>query len=81
MDIQKTITELVGKISGDSSLLNKFKGDALGTVKSLLGDASLDAGALNSIVEGVKAKLNLEGAAKEATGFFAKIKAFFCKKK
>ena len=81
MDIQKTISELVGKISGDSSLLNKFKSNPMETVKSLLGNVDLDSGALKSIVDGIKAKLNLDDAAKQATGFFAKIKAFFSKKK
>ncbi|MBQ3669255.1 MAG: hypothetical protein II920_08520 [Clostridia bacterium] len=81
MDIQKTITDLVSKISGDSSLLNKFKSNPLDTVKSLLGNIDLDSGALKSIVDGIKAKLNLEDTAKQATGFIAKIKAFFSKKK
>ena len=79
MDIQKIITDLVGKISGDKSLLSKFKSNPLDTVKSLLGDINLDSGALKSVVDGVKAKLNLDGAAKEATGFLGKIKACFAK--
>ncbi len=80
MDIQKTITDLVKKIGGDNNLLGKFKSDPIGTVKSLLGNIDLDSGALKSIVDGVKAKLNLDGAAKEATGFLAKLKKLFCKK-
>ena len=79
MDIQKTITDLVAKISGDSGLLNKFKSDPAGVVKSLLGNIDIDSGALKSIIDGVKAKLNLDDVAKEATGFLAKIKSFCAK--
>lgn len=80
MDIQKTITDLVAKISGDKNLLSKFKSDPTGAVKSLLGNVDLDSGALKSIVDGVKAKLNLDDVSKEATGFLAKIKKLFGKK-
>ena len=79
MDIQKTITDLVAKISGNSGLLNKFKSDPAGVVKDLLGNIDIDSGALKSIIDGVKAKLNLDDAAKEATGFLAKIKSLCAK--
>ena len=79
MDIQKTITDLIAKITGDKNLLNKFKADPTSAVKSLLGNVDLSSGDLKSIVDGVTAKLNLEGAAKEATGFLGKIKALCAK--
>ncbi len=71
MDIQKTISDLAAKIGADSSLLKKFKGDPIATVKSLLGGVSLDDGALKSIVDGLKAKLKIDDVSKEATGFLA----------
>ncbi len=80
MDIQKTITDLVAKISGDKNLINKFKSDPASVVKSLLGNIDLDSGALKSIIDGVKAKLNIDDVAKEATGFLAKLKKLFCRK-
>ena len=75
MDIKAKIEELVAKIGGDSALTSKFKSDPAGTVKSLIGDKLPD-GALEKIVDGVKAKLNLGSAG----GFLAKIKGLFKKK-
>lgn len=79
MDIQKIISDLVAKITGDKNLLSKFKSDPISLVKSLIGDVNLDEGALKSVVDGVKAKINVDDVAKEATGFLGKIKAFCAK--
>lgn len=75
MDIKAKVEELVSKIGGDSALTSKFKKDPAGTVKSLVGDKLPD-GALEKIVEGVKAKLNLGSAG----GILDKIKGLFKKK-
>ncbi len=61
MDIKETITSLVQKITGDGDLLSKFKGNPLETVKNLVGD-KFSADQLSAIVEGIKAKINLDSA-------------------
>ncbi len=82
MDIQKIIGELLEKFNIDTSLIEKFKKDPIATVKSLLGGIDLggltpDENQLGAIVEGLKAKLNIEDIAKSAPGIIEKIKGFF----
>ncbi|MBR6028097.1 MAG: hypothetical protein IKP40_03330 [Clostridia bacterium] len=79
MDIQKLITEVLGKLNNSQDLVAKFKKDPVGTVKSLLSSLDLDMDTIKKIVEGVSAKLGVEDVAKEATGFLAKLKKFFGK--
>lgn len=79
MDIQKLITEVLGKLNGSGDLLAKFQKDPVGTVKGLLSSLNLDMDAIKAIVDGVTAKLGVEGAAKQATGFLAKLKKLFGK--
>lgn len=76
MDIKEIISDVVGKISGNKNLIKKFKKDPLGTVKSLIGTIDLPDGALNTIVDAVKAKINL----KDAGNLLGKIKDLFGKK-
>ena len=65
-DIKGKIEELVKKISGDKSLLEKFTKDPIGAIKGLLGDVGLPADLptdqLEGLVSGVQAKLNLDEA-------------------
>ncbi len=70
--IQEKAEELVKKISSDSSLLEKFKGNPMDTVKSLIKEKLSD-NILEKIVEIVKGKLNLD----QAQGIFSKIKGIF----
>ena len=79
MDIQKLISDVLAKLNVDASLVEQFKKDPIGTVKKLLSSINLDEAQLKAIVEGVSAKLNLDDAAKQATGFLAKLKKFFGK--
>ncbi len=72
MEIGDTVKSTVAKITGDKTLLAKFKKNPTDTVKSVVGDkVSMDV--VNKIVEGVKAKIGGEG-------ILAKIKAIFKKK-
>ena len=82
MDIQKIISDLVAKLTGNKDLIAKFTADPLGAIKELLG-IDLDPSKLGEVVEAVKAKLGGASGdiAKEATGFFAKLKSFFGLKK
>ena len=72
MDIKAKITELVEKLTKDAGLKEKFLSDPAGQVKSLLGKDVPD-DAVGKIVEGVKAKLNLDSA----KGVVDKIKNLF----
>ena len=59
MDIKKKIEELVEKIKGDKDLLAKFQKDPITTVEGLLG-IDLPNDQVEKIVEGIKAKINLD---------------------
>ena len=72
-DIKARIEELVKKIGGDGDLLEKFKADPMGAVKSLLGGIDLPKDQLENIVAAVKAKLNLD----QAGGILGKLGGLF----
>ena len=78
MDIQKIISDLVSKLTGNKDLIAKFTSDPLKAIKDLLG-IDLDPSMLDDVVKGVTGQLG-GSAAKEAGGFLAKIKALFGKK-
>ncbi len=59
MDIKGKITELVDKIKGDDGLAEKFKSNPTETVKDLIG-IDLPTDQLESIVDGIKAKVSLD---------------------
>ena len=78
MDIQKIISDLVAKLTGNKDLIGKFTADPISAVKDLLGiDIGKDQ--VSEIVKGVTSQLgDLSGdIGKEATGFLAKLKKFF----
>jgi hypothetical protein len=72
--IKEIIENIVKKIKGDPSSLKNFKDDPEKTVESLAG-VDIPDGALDKIVDGVKAKL----AADDAGGVVDKIKGLFNK--
>ena len=80
MDIQKIISDLVAKLTGNKDLIAKFTKNPLDVVKELLG-IDLDASQLSEVVKGVTGQLgDITGdAAKEAGGFLSKILRFFKK--
>ena len=80
MDIQKIISDLVAKLTGNKDLIAKFTSDPLGSIKSLLG-IDLDPAKISEVVKGVTSQLgDLTGdAAKEASGILGKIKNLFGK--
>lgn len=64
MDIKEQIEKLVGSITKDNGLKDKFLKDPVATVKELVGD-KVPADAIDNIVTGVTAKLTgdqLKGA-------------------
>jgi len=59
MDIKKKIEEVVETLSKDPKLLENFKKDPKEAVKKVLG-VVLTEDVLEAIVEGVKAKINMD---------------------
>ena len=80
MDIQKIISDLVAKLTGNKDLIAKFTANPLEAIKSLLGgNINLDSTQLDEVVKGVTSKLGdaVGDAAKDGGGFLAKLKGFF----
>lgn len=59
MDIKEKIEELVKKITSDKNLLKKFEKDPIKVVEDLIG-IDLPDDMIEKVVEGVKAKINLD---------------------
>ena len=71
LDIKAKITELVDKIQKDPKMLESFEKEPVKTVEGLVG-VDLPDDQINPIVDGVKAKLNLDKAAGLLGGLFKK---------
>ena len=80
MDIQKIISDLVAKLTGNKDLIAKFTSNPLAAIKDLLG-IDLDPGMLSDVVKGVTSQLgDISGdAVKEAGGILSKLKSLFGK--
>ena len=78
MDIQKIISDLVGKLTGNADLIAKFKSDPLSLIKDLLG-IDLDPSRLAEVVKGVTEALGGD-AAEKAGGIIGTLKGLFGKK-
>jgi len=80
MDIQKIISDVVAKLTGNKDLIAKFTSNPLETIKELLG-IDLDPSQLGDVVKGVTGQLgDMTGdVAKEAGGFVSKIIGLFKK--
>ena len=80
MDIQKIVSKLVGKLTGDTNLIKKFTADPAAIIKDLLG-IDVDANQVKEIVAGVTKALgnNAGDVLKEGKGLLAKIKSLFGK--
>lgn len=59
MDIKAKIEEIVNKLKSDKNLMNKFSTNPVGVVEELIG-IDLPDDQINGVVEGIKAKLNLD---------------------
>ena len=81
MDIQKIVSDLVSKLTGNKDLIAKFTADPLKAVKDLLG-IDLDTSQLGDVVKGVTGQLgDITGdAAKQAGGILSKLKSLFGRK-
>ncbi|MEF9853999.1 MAG: hypothetical protein RSB36_00745 [Hydrogenoanaerobacterium sp.] len=72
MEIKDKIEEIIEKIKNDKTLAEDFKKDPVKTVEGLLG-VDLPDEAVKGIIEGVKAKINLDSA----ENIFGSIKNMF----
>ena len=59
MDIKAKIEEIVEKLKSDKDLLNKFDTNPVGLLEELIG-VDLPDDQLNSLIDGIKAKLNMD---------------------
>lgn len=73
MDIKEKIDELVEKIRSDKTLLEKFKKDPVSAVEQLIG-IDLPNDQIEKIVEGIKAKIAVDGVGSVLGGIFGKMK-------
>ncbi len=71
MDIKAKIDEIVGKLKSDKDLMGKFTANPIGTIEGLIG-IDLPDDQVKGIVDGVKAKINLDGIAGKLGGLFGK---------
>lgn len=71
MDLKAKIEEIVNKVKNDKDIAAKFKSDPIKTVEGLLG-VDLPDDQIKQIVDGVKAKVNLDSVADKLGGLFGK---------
>ncbi len=67
MDIKAKIEEIVKKITTDKTLLSSFKTDPVKTIEKLIG-VDLPDEKLKAVVDGVKAKINVDDIGKLLDG-------------
>ena len=71
IDIKAKIEELINKIKGDKTIGERFQKEPTKTVEGLLG-VDLPEDQIKQIVEGIKAKLNLDSIGDKLGGLFGK---------
>ena len=80
MDIQKMISDIVSKVTGNSDLIKKLTSDPAATIKELTG-FEVNADQIKEIINGVTKALgeNTGDVIKEGMGLLDKVKSFFGK--
>ncbi len=71
MDIKAKIDEVVSKVQSDPALMDKFRSNPVQAVEGIIG-VDLPDDVINNIVDGVKAKINIDGIAGALGGLFGK---------
>lgn len=71
MDIKAKIEEIVEKVKSDKDFANKFQSEPIKAVEGVIG-VDLPDDQIQSVVDGVKAKVNLGGIADKLGGLFGK---------
>lgn len=67
MDIKKIIEDLIAKIKDDKDFGTKFKKDPVKAVESVVG-VDLPDDQINQIIDGIKAKVNLDDIGEKLGG-------------
>ena len=75
-DIKKKIEEIVNKVKNDEGFASNFKANPVKAVESVLG-VDLPDDKINSIVDGVKAKITTDNIKDGASNVVDKIKDLF----
>ena len=80
MDLQKVISDLISKLTGNTDLIAKFTADPLKAIKDLLG-IDLDADQLAQVVKAVQSALGSSAgdAVAEGKSILDKLKGLFTK--
>lgn len=71
MDIKAKIEEIVEKVKSDKDFANKFQSEPIKAVEGVIG-VDLPDDQIQSVVDGVKAKIDLGGIADKIGGLFGK---------
>ncbi len=79
MDIQKIINDVIAKLKADDNLLEKFKTNPVKVLEDLIG-IDLPDDKINAVIDGIKAKLNLDDLAEKAEGILGALGGLFGKK-
>ncbi|MGN1089905.1 MAG: hypothetical protein ACI4Q6_05835 [Huintestinicola sp.] len=67
MDIKAKIDEIVEKIKSDPNILKEFEADPAAVIEKLAG-VDLPNDRINAVVDGVKAKISVDGAKEKLSG-------------
>lgn len=78
MDIKAKIDEVVAKVKADSNFAEKFKSNPVKAVEDVLG-VDLPDDVINKIIDGVKAKINVDDIADKVEGIKGKLGGLFGK--
>lgn len=70
-DIKAKIDEVVNKVKSDKDFAAKFQKEPIKAVEEVLG-VDLPDDQIKSVIDGVKAKVNLDGIADKIGGLFGK---------
>lgn len=73
MDIKAKIEEIVNKIKADENFAQEFKADPVKAAEKVRG-VDLPDDAINSIIDGVKAKIDVDGIKNKLGGLFGGLK-------
>lgn len=79
MDIQKIINDVLEKLKVDDNLKEKFLKEPVKVLEDLIG-IDLPDDKIEAVIDGIKAKLNLDDLAEKAEGILGALGGLFGKK-
>ncbi len=80
MDIQKIINDVLAKLKSNKNLKNDFLTNPVKVLEDLVG-IDLPDDQINAIIDGIKAKLDVDDLAAKAKGVMGVLNGLFGKKK